>query len=555
MSIPDYLGKYQILSLLGRGSMGRVYKAKDPDIDQLVAIKTIQREFLENAVDTEVLQRFKNEVIASRRLKHARIVSTYEYNEGDEVGPFIVMEYVAGQSLADLIKAKVRLSVSDAFDYMQQILSALAYAHDNNVVHRDIKPANIMINEAKQIQIMDFGIAKLESSDLTMAGTILGTPSYMSPEQCMGQNVDARSDLFSAAIIFYQMLTGSKPFAADSQMATLHQIVNTPAIEPSELVATCTLEIDQLMAKALAKSPDKRYQTAQAFADKLEELKEGALRAERDQVGNDVTVIYAQAGQVSKSKYMPYKTLKYILLLAGLMGAGWGIYSAMLAPLPANKVRPSAEPLPETALLKAQLRLFFKQYPCSSFEVIPVKERQFKLTGFVPSGTLGLLQQALSGVVDGEIIMNLKQVNAGNCDVIKAIWPYHQKGQALHFTLGKNGHSFKKGDHLTLDVVLPDFAVYLNIDYIQADGTVVHLLDNRYIDPEKVGNILKLGNNKEWAVTEPFGVDMLIATVSKNAIFSFSREPFENKVSYLKTWQGITQQEVMVDFLHIQTAE
>mgnify|MGYP000208565172 CR=1 FL=1 len=142
-----------------------------------------------------------------------------------------------------------------------------------------------------------------------------------------------------------------------------------------------------------------------------------------------------------------------------------------------------------------------------------------------------------------------------NCDVIKGILPYYQKDQALHLSLVQNSSLFKKGDSFSLEVVLPDFSVYLNIDYIQADGTVVHLVDNRYIDPQKTGHIIALGNNKEWVISEPFGVDMLVATVSKNAVFSFAREAFENKVSYLRTWQGITKQDVMVDFLHIQVSE
>ncbi len=326
MSIPDYLGKYQIISLLGRGSMGMVYQAKDPDINQLVAIKTIRREFLVGSGDDEVLQRFKNEVIASRRLKHSNIVATYEYNENDnKEGPFIVMEYVAGKLLGDVIKTAGELAVGDVFEYMQQILSALAYAHDNGVVHRDIKPANILINESNQVQIMDFGIAKLESSELTMVGTVLGTPSYMSPEQCLGQEADARSDLFSAAIVFYQMLTGEKPFVGETQIITMNQIVNTLPVMPSVLRPSYSAEVDRVVSRALVKDARDRYQTAQAFADDLLLIKASTVQAKGNDTSNDATLIM-QTDMNSAPKTKWVKGLSLVLLLVGVVVVAWFVY-------------------------------------------------------------------------------------------------------------------------------------------------------------------------------------------------------------------------------------
>jgi predicted Ser/Thr protein kinase len=595
MSIPDYLGKYQIISLLGRGSMGMVYQAKDPDINQLVAIKTIRREFLVGSGDDEVLQRFKNEVIASRRLKHSNIVATYEYHENDnKEGPFIVMEYVAGKSLGEVIKAAGELAVGDVFEYMQQILSALAYAHDNGVVHRDIKPANILINESNQVQIMDFGIAKLESSELTMVGSLLGTPSYMSPEQCMGQEADARSDLFSAAIVFYQMLTGEKPFVGETQMLTMNQIVNTLPVMPSALQPCYSVEVDRVVSKALAKEAKDRYQTAQAFAEDLLLIKASTVQAKGSAISHDATLVM-QTGVVAKTKRV--KGLSLVLLLVGMTVAAWFAYQeldqskkeALISSAPDQitventmEQEPRVngidkEPLePEQAVLDIegppsvqeskivpasphainliyrQLELFHQQFPCSNMAVDPTGKAQFNVFGYLPSDTIDILQLALSSVTDAEIKLDLKQINA-HCDVVRSIWSFYHSGQALQIALVPDNHQLKEGDSLRLRVTIPETPVYLNVDYVQADGNIAHLVDNRYIEPAISGSTVELGSNNEWLVTAPFGVDMVIVTVSENAVFSFAREPFEERSTYLNTWQGIAQQGVMVDFLYIET--
>ncbi|NOQ16707.1 MAG: protein kinase [Methyloprofundus sp.] len=597
MSIPDYLGKYQIISLLGRGSMGMVYQAKDPDINQLVAIKTIRREFLVGSGDNEVLQRFKNEVIASRRLKHSNIVATYEYNENDnKEGPFIVMEYVAGKLLGDVIKAAGELAVGDVFEYMQQILSALAYAHDNGVVHRDIKPANILINESNQVQIMDFGIAKLESSELTMVGSVLGTPSYMSPEQCMGQEADARSDLFSAAIVFYQMLTGEKPFVGETQMITMNQIVNTLPVMPSVLQPSYSPEVDRVVSKALAKDAKDRYQTAQAFAEDLLLIKASTVQAKGNAISNDATLIMqTNVNSAPKTKWV--KGLSLVLLLAGIAAAAWFAYqrvdedkkevlipSAPVLVVVENERKleptvndvdeepPEPEPVvldveeqPPTAepemvpanphainLIYRQLDLFHQQFPCSSMEVDPTSKTQFNVLGYIPSDTVEILQSALSSVAGAEIILDLKQIKA-HCDVVRSIWPFYQSGQKLQIALVPDNHKLKEGSSLRLRITIPETPVYLNVDYVQADGNIAHLVDNRYLEPATSGSTLELGNNNEWLVTAPFGVDMVIVTVSENAVFSFAREPIEDRSTYLNAWQGIAQQGVMTDFLYIET--
>ncbi len=566
MSIPDYLGKYQILSLLGRGSMGMVYQAKDPDLNQLVAIKTIRRDFLAASGKGEVLQRFKNEVVASRRLKHSHIVAVYEYNEKDcQQGPFIVMEYVAGKTLDSMIKISGQLDVRDVFTYMQQILSALAYAHDKGVVHRDIKPANILINACNQVQIMDFGIAKLDSSDLTMAGSILGTPSYMSPEQCMGQAADARSDLFSAAIVFYEMLTGEKPFVGDTQIITMNQIVNSQPVMPSVLQPAYSDAVDSIVSKALAKEAAVRYQTAQAFADDLLLIQDSTLQAQ----GAGATVVMQTEdanANIAKTNRVP--RLGLILLLTGVVAAGlvyheFVDHSATLSVLSFNvkndiPVKPDINNMHSDSMglqaidfIRKNIAQVQKKYPCTALQVSSMAAKQFYVTGYMASVATDMLQAALNSVAGVEIKQDIKPVKA-HCDIVRRIWPFYHREQILRVELMPDSSRLKVGSHLRLRLTLPTTAVYLNVDYVQADGHIAHLVNNRYIEPQVSGTSIVLGQHNQWVITEPLGIDMLIVTLSENAVFSFAREPIETRETYLNTWQGVAPQGIMTDFLYIE---
>jgi len=216
VSIPAKLGKYDILRELGQGAMGIVYEGRDPVIDRRVAIKTLKREQLERSEADEVIARFKREAQAAGRLNHPNVVAIYEYGEmsGEEADgtAFIAMEFVQGRELKDAFDSDERIALPLVGRIMGQLLDALEHAHRNGVVHRDIKPANIILLADGTVKVADFGVARIESSNLTQAGTVMGTPSYMSPEQFMGQTVDGRSDLFSAGVVLYQLLTGEKPF-------------------------------------------------------------------------------------------------------------------------------------------------------------------------------------------------------------------------------------------------------------------------------------------------------------------------------------------------------
>jgi serine/threonine-protein kinase len=261
------LGKYEIRRELGRGAMGVVYEAYDPMIKRRVALKTIRADQLGGEHADDMIARFRREAQAAGRLSHPNIVSIYDCDE-DAGTWFIAMELVDGRELKEHFAADERFRFTDIERIMTQILAALEYSHRRGVVHRDIKPANVFLLADGTVKVTDFGIAHIESSNLTQVGTVVGTPNYMSPEQIMGLPVDGRSDLFSAGVILYQFLTGERPFAGSST-TTMQKVLKEEPLPPSTLNVQLPAAIDAVVRRALAKRADDRFPTAQAFADAL----------------------------------------------------------------------------------------------------------------------------------------------------------------------------------------------------------------------------------------------------------------------------------------------
>jgi serine/threonine-protein kinase len=270
------LGRYEIKGVLGKGAMGLVYDGRDPNLDRRVAIKTILTRQLDAKEQKEVAMRFEREVTAVARLNHRNIVQVYDFGSENDLA-YIVMEFVEGRELESYFKKGERFDLKTLFKLQIELLDALDFAHEAGIIHRDVKPANVMVDGGGHTKLTDFGVARLTDGpqgEATRMGKQIGTPSYMSPEQIQGVPLDRRSDVFSAGIIFYQFLTGKKPFESGSQFGLQAKIVQEDPVWPSALVQVAP-EYDRVMARALAKDPNQRYKSARKFAEALKRLQEG----------------------------------------------------------------------------------------------------------------------------------------------------------------------------------------------------------------------------------------------------------------------------------------
>jgi response regulator RpfG family c-di-GMP phosphodiesterase/tRNA A-37 threonylcarbamoyl transferase component Bud32 len=280
MSDPTVIGKYQIQGVLGQGGMGIVYRGFDPAIHRPVAVKTITKSALDPADLQYALQRFRHEAQAVGRLTHPRITAIYDYGEDVDIA-YIVMELVNGQSLFHHIQNQARFGLKEIGEMIRQLLDGLGYAHALGVVHRDIKPSNILINDDGRLKLTDFGIARIETSTLTQVGEIMGSPGYMSPEQFLGTDIDARSDIYSVGVIAYELLAGRRPFTGNNA-EVMRQALNERPANPSEHNPKISVQLDWAAQKALAKKQSDRFQSAKEFSDAFVKGIEASIRqAER----------------------------------------------------------------------------------------------------------------------------------------------------------------------------------------------------------------------------------------------------------------------------------
>jgi serine/threonine-protein kinase len=278
---PSRIGRYEVRRLLGRGAMGEVYLAHDPEIDRPVAVKLVAASLLEGEAAAEHLQRFRAEARASGRCCHPNIVTVHDVGVQDG-RPFLAMEFVPGRTLAAVIAEGRRFTPAEAGQIVGQLLDALASIHAAGIVHRDIKPANLMVSDALQIKLTDFGIARMDGSGLTQTGAVIGTPAYMAPEQCRGEAVDGRCDLFAAGALLHELLTGERAFGAGPLLAVMRRIIEEapPPLPPAVLAAAPGLR--QVRDRALAKRPEDRFASAGDMAAALRDACSGTGAAADD---------------------------------------------------------------------------------------------------------------------------------------------------------------------------------------------------------------------------------------------------------------------------------
>ena len=298
--IPEFIGKFRVEGVLGRGAMGVVYKALDPDIERTVAIKLVRADLLEGDDRAHYVSRFRNEAKMAGRCIHPNIVAIHDFST-HEGSPFLVLEFVDGQDLGRAFRRSAQINLTAMGSIASEVLKALSYAHGFGVIHRDVKPANILLTKAAAIKVTDFGISRALASDATMSSVLVGTPCYMSPEQCLGGAVDARSDLFSMGSVLYELLSGRRCFDAPNFVAATHKILHQVPEPLGRLRPELPAAVVEVVETALAKRPEDRFQSAA----EMEQALRNALRgdgAPAGQDGHDATVISPAIGRFGSAR-------------------------------------------------------------------------------------------------------------------------------------------------------------------------------------------------------------------------------------------------------------
>ncbi len=365
------IGRYEIVEELGRGAMGVVYKATDPTIGRVVAVKALPISSAAKPGVPDAREIFMREARAAGSLSHPGIVAIHDALEDPESQSCcIVMEYVPGRTLQQVLLNETRLETSQALEIARQVADALAYAHAQNVIHRDLKPANILLTDDGRAKLTDFGIAKfLAAEGALRTVATMGTPSYMSPEQVSGGEVDARSDLFSLGVILYLMLTGKKPFLGDTA-SVMFKIAYEDPVRPSQVNPRLNAGHDLVVLRCLSKSPDKRYASAREFSDDLGDLSQGRPPRSKSHVSiselgvGEPTVKTRPIVPLPALASMPTTRGKRLWVVAVIGGGlvnvalllGWRLFRQPEAPPSAAQVAPppsAGTPVPHVAPSKA----------------------------------------------------------------------------------------------------------------------------------------------------------------------------------------------------------
>ncbi len=329
--IPQNLGRYRVEAEIGRGAMGVVYRARDPQIDRLVAIKTISLTGQDPEEEQAYRERFVQEARAAGRLSHPGIVAIFDAGEDAESQePYLVMEYVTGDPLSRILSVGDRkVPLFDALRFTHEIAEALDYAHSQGVIHRDIKPANILITEDGHAKIADFGVARLNHAMTTHSGQIFGSPAYMAPEQLSGGAADARSDLFSLGVVLYSMITGFRPFQGNSAETVCFKVMNFEPVPVTSFQHDVPPELDAIIARAIAKNPDDRFQSGAEMAREIQ-----SFRGREESVA-ETTGVFSKAGtrsaRISDARAARRTKGRRILVVSAVCAAALALIATAMA--------------------------------------------------------------------------------------------------------------------------------------------------------------------------------------------------------------------------------
>ncbi len=343
-TIIDHIGKYELRSVLARTPMSTVYDGWDSAIARRVAVKLIPMSAIDDAEAAEAYARFKRGAQAAGQLNHPNIVGVYDYGETADYA-YLVMEFVDGVSLKSKFDNNQRFAKTEICKIIGSMLDALQYSHDRGVVHRDVKPANIMFTKDNRLKITDFGIARLENSDMTQSGMVIGTPAYMSPEQFLGEKIDLRTDIYSTGVVLYQMVTGERPY--EGNLATImHKVLYGTPLLPSRVSRLATPALDDVVTRAMARKREDRFRSAAEFNAALQAAGQSTSPPLRPQPTQSSRVPLARPGTLNASSQTVRVSILAAAVLLAIGAAGW--YFLIAQPTPDGKPQPVQEALAPT---------------------------------------------------------------------------------------------------------------------------------------------------------------------------------------------------------------
>jgi serine/threonine-protein kinase len=497
------LGRYDLRKPIGRGAAGTVWDGWDSLLNRRVAVKVVRSGDRDEQEIAEMLQRFRQEAQLASRLSHPGVVQVYDYGEADGEA-YIVMEFVEGETLKALLDRREKLPLHRIAAIISGVLAPLDVCHKQAIVHRDIKPSNIMLPQDGGVKLADFGISRMDNSELTIVGTVMGTPAYMSPEQFTAREpVDVQSDIWSVGVVLYEMLTGVRPFSGATMTAVGQAVVNDPFEPASRLVPDLPAALDVLLQRALRKAPAERFPNAQAFL--------AALQSAIPSVPPPVTRRRSSRG----------RALVLAGLGAALVAGGGAAWLAFRGPEPAAPpavvVAPPAEPMP----------LRVAALPCSSVTVTN-EGGVTSFQGVIGSGApRAALDEIVARVPAASVSVQTFPYADLSCRMAELVRRYAgEAGARLTATGGRT--TLRANDEIRLRLIMPNFEGEVRLEDLNSDGSVGHLMEANLGAPPRhpPGAMIGLGRNGNDLIgraSPPYGSDMLVAIVSSQPLFAGGR--------------------------------
>lgn len=519
------LGKYAVRALIGEGSMARVYRAHDARLDRNVAIKTLKDHLLvDDDTAEEVIRRFGREARIAAKLQHENFVQVFEYvDEWDP--PFIVMEFVEGKTLAQLLREDYAFRPGEVVHIVMQLLSALAYAHGKGVIHRDVKAQNVFFLPGPRIKVTDFGIAQIRSSTLTQVGSVMGTAAYMSPEQFRGEVVDHRADLWSVGIMLFELFSGKRPFRGGAETVRHKVLHEEPLFESSEPKQRIPDEFEPVIRKAIAKSPDERFQTAAEFSLALAEAAQ--------EYSSSATQPPKRVAQprVSTIRQAPKRQM-----VLGSRGA-ITVLCAMAATLMGALIY-------RTLPLKVDEQFVAErvhQVQCAVLDY-RINDREVFIRGVAADqAQLEAMRVDLDKHSGGHSRLEVLFSGKRHCAVLDFVKELKAEGRLTYPAVNVSAGAglISQGALLDVDVSGPDYHSYLGLDYFDAKGGVSHLLPDKELGSTQLSanerKSLKriAGESINYEVTCPCGQEVIVGIASASPDVFAHREESESAQTYL----------------------